>query len=70
MAKIKYAETLKPGFYLSSDRCVYATGTTKGNKWIYLAAKEPRWNGLMWNCFEPLEEATYSETNPTQFKVK
>ena len=39
MAKQKYCETLKPGFYLLKDRCIFITGTTKGNKWILLGKR-------------------------------
>ena len=69
MKRTKYCETLKPGFYLSDDRCIYASGTTKGNKWIYLNTPNPEWTTLMWNCIEKyaIDNSVYSETNPTKF---
>jgi hypothetical protein len=71
MAKQKYCETLKPGFYLCDDRCIYASGTTKGNKWIYLDSAKPEWNTLMWNCIEKyaIDNSTFHQTNPTQFTI-
>lgn len=90
MKKPKYCETLKPGFYLLRDetlnlhRCVYCTGTTKGNKWIELdmdgnclwsvkeGDKNGGWTGLFWNCIseEEINESVYSETNPTKINLK
>ena len=72
----KYCETLKPGFYLFNGlhckRCVYATGTTRGNKWIDLDVPNPAWMTLMWNCVAKDEIClcTYHETNPTEFILK
>jgi hypothetical protein len=44
MSKQKFAETLIPGFYfIEGNRCIYATGTTKGNKWIDLCPSNPEW---------------------------
>ena len=65
--KQKYCETIKPGYYyLPNNRCLYVTGTTKGNKWINLASATPKWGTLMWNCIEQnvIDTANYSLTNP------
>jgi hypothetical protein len=81
MAKQKYCETLKPGFYLEEDmnRCYYITGTTKGNKWIDFSPRKeltihntPFWNSLMWNAITPLdgfENMKYSVENPTDYDI-
>lgn len=75
MAKQKYCETLQPGFYIIeetfSNRCLYITGTTKGNKWINLAVPNPQWTGLMWNCIndDSIGLATIHSTNPTSFAL-
>lgn len=68
--KAKYCETLEPGFYLVPSRCLYVTGTTKGNKWIPLDVPEPEWNTLMWNCIEKyvIDRAVRYDENPTEFK--
>ena len=73
MAKQKYCETLKVGYYfIEGNRCIYATGTTKGNKWIDLDVPKPQWRTLMWNCINTLDIAftTYHTDNPTNFKLK
>jgi hypothetical protein len=75
--KLKFCETVKPGFYYSlctnskgeitNHRCYYLTGSTKGNKWINLQSFEPSWFCLMWNVIKKdkgLENCKYSETNP------
>jgi hypothetical protein len=75
MKKQKYCETLKPGYYLYDNpsidmkRCVYATGTLKGNKWIELNVPNPKWMSLMWFSLEKseIDRSTYHETNPTEF---
>ena len=71
----KFCETLKPGYYLFEKdsigmrRCVYATGTTKGNKWIELNVPDVCWTSLLWNCIskEQINASVYSEENPTGF---
>jgi len=68
----KYCETLKQGYYLIKGigaRCIYVTGTTKGNKWINLEVPNPQWTRLQWNCIhrDEIEIGLYSETNPTSF---
>jgi hypothetical protein len=75
MKKVKFCETLKPGYYLLDDkftglkRCVYATGTTKGNKWIDLTSPNPQWVALMWNCIsqDEISKSVYYEQNPTEY---
>jgi hypothetical protein len=81
MAKQKYCETLKPGFYyikgegvnIGIHRCFYLTGTTKGNKWIELVVKNPQWTSLMWNtvssCSYEIELSQYYEENPTDHQL-
>ena len=78
MAKQKYCETLKPGFYLLKDRCIFITGTTKGNKWILLGKRStgtiydtPDWMALMWNAINSLmmEGAEYHANNPTGYDI-
>jgi hypothetical protein len=77
MAKQKYCETLKPGFYyikaenLGVHRCLYLTGTSKGNKWIELVVKNPQWTTLMWNCVSSyeIELSQYYEENPIDYKL-
>lgn len=67
---MRYCESLKKGYYLSSDRCIYASGKTKGNKWIMLDAINPVWTGLLWNCIEKysINNSTYYVNNPTKYK--
>ena len=80
--KIKYCETLKPGFYYIKGekigrsyigaRCFFITGTTKGNKWIELEdSPNPQWMALMWNCIDPYEInlSVYHQQNPTIFSI-
>ena len=75
MSKIKFCETLKRGYYLIDDdlngikRCIYASSTTKGNKWIELNVPNPQWMTLMWNCIskDEIERSVYSEDNPTKY---
>jgi hypothetical protein len=69
--KKKYCETLTPGFYLSSDRCIYITGKTKSNKWIYLSSHKPEWCGLMPNAItnDTINNTSYYTYNPTDFKL-
>ena len=78
MAKQKYCETLKPGFYLRGNRCIFITGTTKGNKWISLEKRStgtiydiPDWQALMWNAINSLmmEGAEYHANNPTGYDI-
>ncbi len=71
MKRKYYCETIKPGFYLTNDRCVYSTGTKKGNKWIYLEVPNPEWTTLMWTCIEPysINKSTYHKNNPTNFAL-
>ena len=77
MSKIKYCETLKPGYYLLDDtftetkRCVYATGTTSGNKWIELNVPNPKWMSLMWNCIsqDEINQSVYYKENPTKYSL-
>jgi len=77
-----YCETLKPGFYLiPGDRCIYCTGTKKGNKWVSLFQLKPyhqvqfstpiQFRGLQWNCIFPedIAESIYSTSNPTPFPI-
>ncbi len=75
--KQKYCETLKSGYYLLDDkatglkRCVYASGTTKGNKWIEINVPNPVWMSLMWNCIskDEIDCSIYYEDNPTEYKL-
>jgi hypothetical protein len=72
----KYCETLKKGYYLLDKpswglkRCVYATGTTKGNKWIELNVPNPTWMTLMWNCIskDEINISDYHAENPTEYQ--
>lgn len=69
---MKYCESLTPGFYLSKDRCLYITGKTKGNKWIYLTSYKPKWCGLMPNAItqkNDIDNSIYYLFNPTEFKI-
>jgi len=71
----KFCETLKPGYYLFENesigmrRCVYASGTTKGNKWIELNVPDASWTGLLWNCIskDQIDDSVYFEGNPTEY---
>jgi len=73
---------MKRGFYYINTkddiRCYYLTGEKKGNKWIYIGCEEgivldgPEWCSLLWTCLpkeEDLKNATFHETNPTEYKL-
>lgn len=68
---MKFAETIKAGYYLYEDNCMYLTGTLKGNKWIDLNVHEPRWMSLLWSCItkDDVDLSTYHIDNPTNFKL-
>lgn len=69
--KPKFCETLLPGYYYlrtkNVHRCFYATGTTRGNKWIDLTDPKPQWMDLLWNCMSSDEiiASTFHTENPT-----
>lgn len=77
---------MKKGFYYLKSkytiRCYYLTGEKKGNKWIEIEGynddklckiPDAEWMGLMWNFIpkeEEIKRCLYTETNPTEFKLK
>ena len=73
--KLKYCETLKPGFYLQETqfgkRAYYFSGSTKGNKWVDLDVTGAKWMGLLWTCLPDEQELSigtvtfHGDSNPT-----
>ena len=65
----KYCETLKLGFYLGEDRCIYASGYETGNRWIYLNSVDPEWTDMEHEFMEPgeIKRMTYHFENPTPY---
>ena len=78
---MKFVESLTAGFYFKPEtkirdyvepaRCVYITGTLKGNKWVDFDNPNPKWMPLSWTSIDKdiLIDTTYHATNPTNILI-